>query len=251
MLAERQCVIVSTSSWNGQAAAFLQAIYRTVAASDSVLLNQAFDRSHRGSTEALEHDKLAILHRASSLGIPIPPTVTVPFGRYARLALPAVTEQFGAGPYLLKPRDMGMGFGVLKADTAEQLAAAIDLCAGADQTFIVQPFLPNSGDLRTYVVDGRVVASQLRRPTPGNYLANISQGGTGSAAAHEQVAKHCARIVESTGASYLSIDWLLTEGGPVLNEWGTAVTSFAGLPEPERSQVADAFFAWAGGRLDR
>jgi len=67
---------------------------------------------------------------------------------------------------------------------------------------------------------------------------------------YAQVEGYCAKIVASTGASYLAIDWLMTQDGPVLNEWGTAVTSFAGLPEPERSQVADAFFAWAASRLD-
>lgn len=245
LLARRQCVMVSTASWNGQSAGFMQAIYRTVEASDSILLNQAL----RTGRESLEHDKLAILHRAAALGVPVPPTVVVPFGRYARSALPVVESEIPHGPYLLKPREMGMGFAVLKLDTLEQLTAALDICAGADQGFIVQQYLPNTGDMRTYIVDGQIVTAQLRRPAPGNYLANISQGGSGSAAATAEVEKHCRRIVTDLDASYLCIDWLMTDQGPVLNEWGTAVAGFSGLPEPERTWVADAFFAWAGRLL--
>lgn len=245
LLERRQCFMVSTSSWNAQATELLRAIYQTVAASDSVLLNGAI-----GGSEALEHDKLAILHRAAGLGVPTPPTVVVPFGRYARLAVPAVKREIPAGPYIIKPRDMIMGIGVLKVDTVEQLTAALDIGAGADQGFLVQRFLANSGDLRTYVVDGEVVASQLRRPAPGNYLANISQGGSGSAVESDDLAEMCRRVASSLDASYLCIDWLMTDDGPVLNEWVTAVAGFSGLPEPARAKVADAFFGWVARRFD-
>ena len=245
LLARPQCFIVSTSSWNAQATETLRAIYQTVAASDSILLNGGI----RGN-EALEHDKLAILHHAAALGVPTPPTVAVPFGRYARLAVPAVQREIPTGPYLIKPRDMIMGIGVLKVDTVEQLTAALDIGAGADQGFLVQRFLPNSGDLRTYVVDGEIVASQLRRPAPGNYLANISQGGIGASVDSDEVAELCNRVVASLDASYVCVDWLMTDDGPVLNEWATAVAGFAGLPEPARTKVADAFFGWVGRRFD-
>lgn len=245
LLARRQCFIVSTSSWNAQATELLRAIYQTVAASDSVLLNGGI-----GGSEALEHDKLAILHHAAALGLPIPPTVAVPFGRYARLAVPAVQREIPTGPYVVKPRDMIMGIGVLKVDTVEQLTATLDICAGADQGFLVQRFLPNSGDLRTYVVDGEIVASQLRRPAPGNYLANISQGGSGAAVGSDEVTEMCRRVVSSLDASFVCVDWLMTDDGPVLNEWATAVAGFAGLPEPARTSVADAFFGWVARRFD-
>jgi ribosomal protein S6--L-glutamate ligase len=245
LLTQRQCFIVSTSSWNAQATELLRAIHQTVAASDSVLLNGGI-----GGSEALEHDKLAILHHAAALDVPIPPTVAVPFGRYARLAVPAVRRAIPIGPYLIKPRDMIMGIGVLKVDTIEQLTAALDICAGADQGFLVQRFLPNSGDLRTYVVDGEIVASQLRRPAPGNYLANISQGGTGTAVESDEVAEMCRRVVSSLDASYLCVDWLMTADGPVLNEWATAVAGYSGLPEPARTNVADAFFGWVARRFE-
>jgi ribosomal protein S6--L-glutamate ligase len=245
LLARPQCFIVSTSSWNAQATELLRAIYQTVAASDSVLLNGGI-----GGSEMLEHDKLAILHHAAALGVRVPPTVAVPFGRYARLAVPAVRREIPVGPYVVKPRDMIMGIGVLKVDTVEQLTATLDICAGADQGFLVQRFLPNAGDLRTYVVDGEIVASQLRRPAPGNYLANISQGGTGSAVEAGEVAELCRRVVAGLDASFVCVDWLLTDDGPVLGEWATAVAGFAGLPEPARTKVADAFFGWVARRFD-
>ena len=245
LLETRQAYIVDDVSGDPQATHFLRGIYRAIDASDSVLLN----RSLVGS-ESLERDKLAILARASVLGVRTPKTVALPFGRYARRGLDVVCEEIGEGPYILKAREMGIGFGVLKLDSYEQLRAAVDIVSQTGQNYIVQEYLPNRGDLRVAMVEGKFVASMLRSPAEGSYLSNISQGGSASANPDVAAVMHdVERIVASLQADYLCVDWLLTDDGPVLGEWGTAMAEFSSLPEPARSQLADAFFTWVGRLL--
>jgi len=133
-----------------------------------------------------------------------------------------------------------------------ELRAAVDITAQSGQTYLVQRFLPNDGDLRVYIIDRRIVAAQLRRPQPGHYLANISQDGIGMLeSASDEVADLSLRIVEDLAADYLCVDWLHTADRPVFMEWGTALCGFSGLPEPHCDRVADAFFSWVEGRLQR
>ncbi|GAA3486430.1 MULTISPECIES: ATP-grasp domain-containing protein [Streptomyces] len=240
LLETRQAYIVDDVSGDPQATHFLRGVYRAIDASDSVLLN----RSLVGS-ESLERDKLAILARASVLGIRTPKTVALPFGRYARRGLDVVREEIGEGPYILKAREMGTGVGVLKLDGFAQLRAAVDIVSQTGQNYIVQEYLPNRGDLRVAMVEGKFVASMLRTPAEGSYLANVAQGATATANPDvTAVISDVEQIVADLQADYLCVDWLLTENGPVLGEWGTAMAEFSTLPEPARSQLADAFFAW-------
>jgi ribosomal protein S6--L-glutamate ligase len=139
---------------------------------------------------------------------------------------------------------------VLKVDTAEQLRAAVDIAAQTGKGFLIQEYLENTGDLRVAVVDGRIVTSMLREQLVGNYLSNIAQGGQASPnASFGAVAEDCLRVVEDLGASYLCIDFLVTERGPVFGEWCTVMANFSQFPEPARSELATAFFDWTAGLL--
>ncbi|GIJ12729.1 RimK family alpha-L-glutamate ligase [Micromonospora andamanensis] len=241
LLRTRQLFQVDDFSWDPQAAHHLKAVCRTVQESDSVLLNRSFT-----DADYLSTDKLAITQRASRLGLPTPPTIAIPFGRYARTAIPLVEQQIGPGPYIVKPREMGMGFGVMKVDDVEQLAATLDVTAQAGMGYVVQPFIPNSGDLRVYVINRQVAASQHRSALPGRYLANISQGGTsGIGAADMNIQSATLRVADSLDAACLQVDWLLAEGGPIVNEWSSGFGGYSALPDPERARLSNAFFDWA------
>jgi ribosomal protein S6--L-glutamate ligase len=241
LLAERQCFQVDDFSWRPETSDMLAAVRRTVEASSSVLLNALFD-----GPEYLVTDKLAIIQRACALGLPVAGAVVVPHGRYARQAVVAARAAFGDGPYIVKPRELGMGFGVTKADSPEQLAATIDMTAQCGVGYLIQAFVPNDGDLRVYVIDGEIVGAQYRRPREGSYLANLSQGGASSAyVVPEPIARDTLAIAADLHASCLLVDWLLTPNGPVLNEWSSGFGGFDGLPGPERRRVGKAFFTWA------
>ncbi|MER7767944.1 hypothetical protein [Kitasatospora sp. NPDC096140] len=246
LLEQRQCFIVEDMATDPQGLQALRAVYRTIEASGSVLLNRSFD-----GPDYLERDKLAQLQHAAGLGIPTAPTVTVPPGRYARRAIEEVRRELGDGPYVVKPREMTGGFGVLRVDSDQQLAATIDIAAQAGSGYIVQPLIEHLGDMRVFVADGKVVSSLTRRPRPGGYLASVSQGGSIEVNEdHFEVAEFCGRMAQDLRAEWMCIDWLMTESGPVLNEWSTAHGGFTMMPEPELGKVADAFFGWIRRRFE-
>jgi hypothetical protein len=240
LLSRRQCFIVGDTGRSPQSMADMRVIYRTIAASDSVLLNRSFD-----GPDYLERDKLAIVHHAAGLGVPTLDTIAVPPGTGARRVVDDVRRGLGAGPYILKPRELSMGLGVLKVESEQHLLAALDMVAQSGFGYIVQPFLPHLGDMRVFVADGDIVTSLTRKPRSGGYLASISQGGSLEVTEdHLRVAAFCKSIAQSLDAEYMCIDWLMIDSGPVLNEWSTAHGGFTLLPEPQRTAVADAFFGW-------
>lgn len=246
LLRERRGFMISGWTWDAAAAQHLRAISRTIRASDSVLLNDGI-----GDPEGLGADKLAMYHFAGALGVPVLPTVAIPFGRYARRALPIVRRDLPDGGYLVKPREMAMGFGVLRTDGIAALTATIDLLTPSGLGCIVQPYYDNAGDLRVYTHRGQVLAAMLRRPAPGSYLANVSQGGsTAAGTIPPDVRSMSERLARALGADYLCIDWLLADNGPIFNEWMTISALFEDLPEPERTMVADAFFQHIAGQLE-
>ncbi|MEU6341676.1 hypothetical protein ABZ883_12110 [Streptomyces sp. NPDC046977] len=236
LLAKRAGFLVTSWTWDPGIARHLEAVVRTIRASDSVLLTDG-----TLDPDGLGTDKLAMYHHAASLGAPVLPTVSVPFGRYARRALDAVRSELPEGPYVVKPRSMAMGFGVLKADTPQHLAATVDLLAPSGLGCLVQPHLPNTGDLRVYVSEGKTVAALLRRPGDEAYLANVSQGGSGSV--HEppgDTAASSERLARSLEADYLCVDWLLAGDRPVFNEWMTVLAGYEDLKGAPRLRVEAA-----------
>jgi ribosomal protein S6--L-glutamate ligase len=244
LLATRQCFQVDDFAPTTQAAALLTAVRSAIEASSSVLLNQSASAPHNLLT-----DKLAMTMHAAQLGIPTPATIAIPYGRHGRAVIPVAVRELGNGPYIIKPRQMAMGTSVLKADTAEQLTAAVDLATWSGTGHIIQAYLPSDGDFRAYYADGQVIAAQLRVPAAGGYLANVSQGGSATAATlPDGLADMTCRIAAGLGATLLAVDWLLTGQGPVLGEWSPGVGGFADLPDPERARVGDAHFGWARKR---
>ncbi|MEU8640861.1 RimK family alpha-L-glutamate ligase [Streptomyces sp. NPDC102256] len=237
--------LLSDWTWDAGIGRHVQAITRTIRAAGRVLLNDGIR-----DAESLGSDKLAMCHTAAALGIPVPPTVAVPFGRYARRVLPVVGRELGTGPYVVKPRAMAMGFGVLKAEGPEQLTAAVDLVTPAALGAVVQPFQENDGDVRVYVHRGKAVAVMLRRPKEGSYLANVSEGGSGASfEGDDRVRSLSERLAAGVDADYLCVDWLLTREGPVFNEWMTVSAAYEDLPEPDRSRVAAALVAYVRDRI--
>jgi hypothetical protein len=245
LLDRRRGFLLSGWAWDPAAVGHLQAIQRTVQGSDSVLLDDGMS-----GPDGLRSDKLAMYHHAGRLGLPVLPTVAIPFGRYSRGALGLISEHLGPDGYVVKPREMAMGFGVLPAGTAAELAAVLDLTSASGLSCLVQPFRANHGDLRVFVYDGRVIAAMLRRPDPGGHVANLPAGGDGSPeTAPPQTRAMSEQLAGSLAAGYLCVDWLLTETGPVFNEWMTVGAGFEALPEPARGTVADALAGYLARRL--
>ncbi|MDT0494090.1 hypothetical protein RM717_26645 [Streptomyces griseus] len=246
LLARFAGFLVTSWTWDPAIERHIEAITRTVRASDCVLLTDG-----TLDPEVFGLDKLAMYHHAAALGAPVLPTVSVPFGRYARRALDAVRTQLPSGPYVLKPRSMAMGYGVLKADTVQHLGASIDLLTPGGLGCLVQPYVPDSGDVRVYVHEGKVIAALLREPAGRAYLANASQGGNVSGyEAPAEIADLSERLARSLHSDYLCVDWLISGESFSFNEWMTVSAAYEDLPPSARKTVAQALVQYISHRMD-
>lgn len=162
-------------------------------------------------------DKFATLQALSVASIPVPVTsaARMPSG------LPDVLELVNGTPVVVKLLEGSQGSGVVLAETrkaAESLLAAFhqlnaDMC--------VQEFIKESRgqDLRVLVVDGVAVAAMERTSGPGEFRANLHQGGTAHAVdlADDERATAIA-AARCVGVDVAGVDLLRTENGPVVIE---------------------------------
>jgi ribosomal protein S6--L-glutamate ligase len=78
-------------------------------------------------------------------------------------------------PFVAKlPRASSRGKGVYKIENAEQLHAYLRLTSIA----YIQEYLPHDRDLRVILVNYEPILSYWRQRDPGNFRANLHQGGT-------------------------------------------------------------------------
>lgn len=102
-------------------------------------------------------------------GLPVPTTQIVPksyIRRFMRLQ--------GTFPFIIKPSNSSRGRGNhLITEPTQNLQHM-----GDATHYLVQPFIPNDGDYRAYVMGDKVVKTILRQAKEGSHLNNISQGGT-------------------------------------------------------------------------
>lgn len=240
LLAEKQCFLVSNFSWRPQTERFLNSICNAIEYSSSILLN-----SNRRSAHSGVNDKFLMTAVAASCEVPTIGTLQLPYGTHIRNTVSEITDKLGAGPYIIKPNALGMGYAVMQADNLSSLSSILDVVAQSGCDYIVQPQLSSVGDLRVYILEGEVIASQKRIPEEGSHLANISQGGQGSSVVpDERIVADSLKIFDRLGAEFLAVDWLLTEDGYYFNEWSSATVGMNGLPEPEKSRCAERFFSW-------
>ncbi|WP_368662733.1 IMP dehydrogenase [Kitasatospora sp. NA04385] len=90
-------------------------------------------------------------------------------------------ERGGGGPVHRQTARTGYGPRGTEGQHHEQLSAAVDLAAQTGTGCLVQPYLPNGGDLRAHVVAGEVITGQHRIPAEGNHLVGASQVTSGRA----------------------------------------------------------------------
>ena len=106
-------------------------------------------------------------------GIPVPTTQIVP-----RSYIKRFLRMQGSFPLIVKPSNSSRGRynHLIKSQTA-----TIPYTPDSSH-YLVQPFIPNMGDYRAYVMGDKVTRTIYRQAKEGSHLNNISQGGTASLA---------------------------------------------------------------------
>ncbi len=182
----------------------------------------------------LARNKMRVLQLLSASGVPVPRTVLAsePSG------LHEMVRHVGGLPVLVKLLRANERTGVIVCETRQALESALEAILRLGQNTMVQQYVRGrrGGDLRAFVVGGKVVAAVRRRPRVGRLSRNLGQGARFEAArlapAAERAAADAARVI---GLEVCAVDMLDAPDGPRVFE----VHSSPGIREAEEATGVD------------
>jgi len=147
-------------------------------------------------------------------------------------------EMVGGAPLIVKLLEGTQGRGVVLAETKKAAESVINAFKALRANLLVQEFIKEADgkDLRCFVIDGKVVASIERTAAPGEFRANIHQGGTASIVKitpEERVLS--IKAAKTLGLKVAGVDIIRSKNGPLLLE----VNSSPGLEGIETATGKD------------
>ncbi|MBU0728358.1 MAG: 30S ribosomal protein S6--L-glutamate ligase [Proteobacteria bacterium] len=162
-------------------------------------------------------DKLYALQLMLKSGINIPTT------GFANSPIDTndLIEMVGGAPLIVKLLEGTQGRGVVLAETKKAAESVINAFKALRANLLVQEFIKEAGgkDLRCFVVDGKVVAAIQREAAPGEFRANLHQGGSASVVKitprERMLAVKASKIL---GLTFAGVDIIRSKRGPLLLE---------------------------------
>ncbi len=127
----------------------------------------------------------------------------------------------GGAPLIVKLLEGTQGKGVVLTETRKAAESVINAFKSLRANILVQEFIKEAGgkDIRCFVIDGKVVAAIRRTAAPGEFRANIHQGGTAKIVKitpdERKIAIKAARTMNLKVAG---VDIIRSNKGPLLLE---------------------------------
>ncbi|WP_339136617.1 MAG: 30S ribosomal protein S6--L-glutamate ligase [Candidatus Electrothrix sp. GW3-4] len=183
---------------------------------------------------AQSRDKLFSLQLMLKSGIDIP---TTGFAN-SPMDTKDLIEMVGGAPLIVKLLEGTQGRGVVLAETRKAAESVINAFKALRANLLVQEFIKEAGgkDLRCFVIDGKVVASIQRTAAPGEFRANIHQGGSASVVKITPEERRLATTASKVlGLTFAGVDIIRSQNGPLLLE----VNSSPGLEGIENATGKD------------
>jgi len=190
--------------------------------------------TNSSSAISQSRDKLFSLQLMLKSGINIPTT------GFANSPMDTndLIEMVGGAPLIVKLLEGTQGRGVVLAETKKAAESVINAFKSLRANLLVQKFIKeaNGKDLRCFVIDGKVVASIERTAAPGEFRANIHQGGTASVIKITPAERILAvKAAKTLGLQVAGVDIIRSQSGPLLLE----VNSSPGLEGIETATGKD------------
>ncbi|MDQ7048304.1 MAG: 30S ribosomal protein S6--L-glutamate ligase [Enterobacterales bacterium] len=179
-------------------------------------------------------DKLFSLQLMLKSGISIP---TTGFAN-SPMDTEDLIDMVGGAPLIVKLLEGTQGRGVVLAETKKASESVINAFKALKANLLVQEFIKEADgkDLRCFVIDNKVVASIERTAAPGEFRANIHQGGTASIVKISPEERKLALLAAKTmGLKVAGVDIIRSRNGPLLLE----VNSSPGLEGIETATGKD------------
>ena len=190
--------------------------------------------TNSSSAISQSRDKLFSLQLMLKSGIEIPTT------GFANSPMDTndLIEMVGGAPLIVKLLEGTQGRGVVLAETKKAAESVINAFKSLRANLLVQKFIKEADgkDLRCFVIDGKVVASIERTAAPGEFRANIHQGGSASVVKITREERTLAiKAAKVLGLQVAGVDIIRSKSGPLLLE----VNSSPGLEGIESATGKD------------
>jgi len=165
----------------------------------------------------MSRDKLYSLQllQKSGLDIPISGFANSP------METEDLISMVGGAPLIVKLLEGTQGRGVVLAETDKAAESVINAIKSLRANLLVQEFVKEAQgkDLRCFVIDGKVVASIQRTAAPGEFRANIHQGGSASVVKITPDERKLAiKAAKTLGLQVAGVDIIRSSRGPLLLE---------------------------------
>lgn len=147
-------------------------------------------------------------------------------------------DMVGGAPLIVKLLEGAQGRGVVLAETKKAAESVINAFKAVRANLLVQEFVKEAQgrDLRCFVIDGKVVATIQRQAAPGEFRANLHQGGKASVVRISKDERRIAvRAAKTMGLRFAGVDIIRSQSGPLLLE----VNSSPGLEGIEAASGKD------------
>ncbi|HSG59947.1 MAG TPA: 30S ribosomal protein S6--L-glutamate ligase [Pseudomonadales bacterium] len=198
---------------------------------------------------ASSRDKLYSLQLLQKSGLDIPTT------GFANS--PADTndliQMVGGAPLIVKLLEGTQGKGVVLAETDKAAESVINAIKSLRANLLVQEFVKEADgkDLRCFVIGGKVVSSIMRTAAPGEFRANIHQGGTASVVKITPAERKLAiKAAKTLGLQVAGVDIIRSSKGPLLLEVNSS-PGLEGIETATGNDIAGAMIAAIEKRLAR
>ncbi|WP_255463596.1 30S ribosomal protein S6--L-glutamate ligase [Microbulbifer sp. YPW1] len=149
-------------------------------------------------------------------------------------------EMVGGAPLIVKLLEGTQGRGVVLAETRKAAESVINAFKSLKVNLLVQEFIREAQgkDLRLFVVDGKVFAAIQREAAPGEFRANIHQGGTASVVkVLPEERKLAIKAAKVLGLKVAGVDIIRSKKGPLLLEVNSS-PGLEGIESATRKDVA-------------
>ena len=202
--------------------------------------------SSTGITQS--RDKLFALQLMIKSGINIPTTGIA----NSPIDTSDLIEMVGGAPLVVKLLEGAQGRGVVLAETKKASERVIDAFKSLGANILVQQFIREAGgkDLRCFVIGGKVVAAMQRQAAPGEFRANLHQGGSATAVKVSTEERLLAiKATKILGLKFAGVDILRSEHGPLLLEVNSS-PGLEGIETVTGKDVAGMMIAAIEKKLD-
>ncbi len=206
----------------------------------ALCLNSA-DSIYRSRDKLLAHQVMA------RHGLPMPIT--------AFASSPKNTEDLiklvNGAPLVVKLLKSSQGKGVVLAETKKAAESVIDAFRGIDADFLVQEFIGESegSDIRCLVLGNKVIATMRRSAEPGEFRANIHQGGSAEKVKITKEERQMAvKAAKAFGLSLAGVDILRSNKGPLLLEVNSS-PGLKGIAKVNNKDLAQEIITYIENKL--